>query len=73
VATSKKNSKATLPEDCWPQCGSCVFARFDKEKTVGVCHRFPKVFASDGEASGFVYPDVSPTEDWCAEYVRKVN
>lgn len=61
-----------IPDDCMPRCETCAFAEIDPVHAAGVCHRYPPVFLTDDEGSGFTFPGIAPL-DWCGEFKRKVN
>jgi hypothetical protein len=70
---SKKGSASNIPADCMPMCRTCSFFKPDKEASLGECHRFPPtVLPEDNGGVSFSFA-LTASDEWCGEYIRRVN
>jgi hypothetical protein len=65
--------KKKLPKDCLPACVSCIYFNIEPKDDLGFCRRFPPtILAMEGGDFDCVFAIVSK-DDWCGEFIRKVN
>jgi len=65
-------AKKKLPDDCLPQCKTCCFYINDNKSDYGECRRFPPMIIPENNGCTFSFA-MTQNNDWCGEYIRRVN
>lgn len=61
-----------IPKDCMPACVSCAFFFAEPKDDLGFCRRYPPTIVSLDDGFDSIFPIVEK-QDWCGDFVRKVN
>ena len=70
---SKKGNASKIPADCMPACRTCAFFVRDKEGDLGECHRLPPTVLPEDNGGASFFFALTASDEWCGEYIRRVN
>lgn len=65
--------KQKLLDDCMPNCKGCSFFLSDPKDVLGECRRYPPVVLYIGDNDFDSSFPLSSADEWCGEFIRRVN